>query len=69
LLEYLVLRRGEVVSRQEIEEHIYNDVVESFSNVVDSAVCTLRRKITPSGASPLIHTRRGLGYVLESLPQ
>jgi DNA-binding response OmpR family regulator len=69
LLEYLVLRRGEVVSRQEIEEHIYNDVVESFSNVVDSAVCTLRRKITPSGALPLIHTRRGMGYVLESLPQ
>jgi|ERR1043166_106465 DNA-binding response OmpR family regulator len=66
LLEYLALRRGEVVSRTEIEEHIYSDSAELMSNAVDSAICNLRSKISPPGAAPLIHTRRGMGYVLES---
>jgi DNA-binding response OmpR family regulator len=68
LLEYLALRQGQVVSRSEIEQHIYNDSVDPLSNVVDSAICMLRKKITPSGAKPLIHTRRGHGYVLENSP-
>ena len=37
-----------------------------MSNAVDSAVCNLRKKITPSGAEPVIRTRRGMGYVLEA---
>ncbi len=61
LLEYLALRRGELVNRTEIEEHIYDDLVEPMSNVVDSAICILRKKLK----HPLIHTRRGLGYILE----
>ena len=65
LLEYLALRQGEVVSRSEIEQHIYAEGVDPFSNVVDSAVCMLRKKMTPPGVKPLIHTRRGHGYVLE----
>lgn len=69
LLEYLILRRGEVVSRSDIETHIYDDSVELMSNVVDSAICVLRKKLTPPGAAPLIHTRRGLGYVLENEPK
>jgi DNA-binding response OmpR family regulator len=63
LLEYLVRRRSEVVSRSDIEEHIYDGQVDPMSNVVDSAVCGLRKKL---GAGPLIHTRRGLGYILDS---
>ncbi|HUJ71690.1 MAG TPA: response regulator transcription factor [Verrucomicrobiae bacterium] len=66
LLEYLMLRRGEVVSRSEIEEHIYSESADPLSNVVDSAICTLRRKITPHGKLPLIATKRGLGYVLDA---
>ena len=62
LLEYLAMRRGEVVPRHEIEAHIYDDLVEPMSNVVDSAVYSLRRKIGPE----LIRTRRGLGYILEA---
>ena len=62
LLEYLALRRGEVVPRAEIEAHIYDELVEPLSNVVDAAVYGLRRKI---GAG-LICTRRGLGYVLQA---
>lgn len=65
LIEYLAARRGAVVSRAEIESHIYDDLADPMSNVVDSAVCILRRKLAEAGAPPLIHTRRGLGYVLD----
>lgn len=64
LLAYLAGRAGEVVSRTEIEAHIYDDRVEPMSNVVDSAVCALRRKIDRPGEPSLIVTRRRVGYVL-----
>ena len=60
LLEYLARRLDEVVPRSEIEAHIYDEMVEPMSNVVDTAIYALRQKV---GAG-LIHTRRGLGYVL-----
>ena len=64
LLEYLMLKPRRVISRREIEEHIYNDLDAPESNAVDSAICALRRKIsTYPGAPQVIHTRRGLGYV------
>jgi DNA-binding response OmpR family regulator len=66
LLEYLAQRRGHVVSRPEIEEHIYDGQVDPMSNVVDSAICGLRKKLSVAGDAPLIHTRRGLGYVLDA---
>jgi DNA-binding response OmpR family regulator len=65
LLEYLARRAGEVVTRSEIETHIYNDEIDPVSNVVESAVCSLRRKLGGVEGAPLIHTRRGLGYVLK----
>jgi DNA-binding response OmpR family regulator len=65
LLEYLVLRRGEVVTRTEIEHRIYDERVEPASNVVDSAICTLRKKIDLPGKPSLIRTRRGIGYTLK----
>lgn len=65
LLEYLARRRGHIVSRSQIEAHLYPDGDAPLSNAVDSAICQLRRKICPPGSEPLIHTRRGLGYVLE----
>ncbi len=67
LLEYLARRRGHVVSRSEIEAHIYDEQVDPMSNVVDSAVCSLRKKLGVVGGCALIHTRRGLGYVLEEI--
>ena len=66
LLEYLARHRGAVVSRAQIERHIYDDTVELMSNAVDSAICALRRKIELPGMPPLIQTRRGVGYVLKS---
>lgn len=64
LLELLVLRRGTVVGRSEIEEHIYDERVEPLSNVVDAAIYSLRRKIDVAEAPSLISTRRGLGYMI-----
>jgi len=64
LLEYLALRREAVVTRSEIEAHIYDDLANPMSNVVDSAICILRRKLTDAGVPPVIHTRRGWGYCL-----
>lgn len=66
LLEFLMLRAGQVVSRADIEEHIYDEQSDPMSNVIDTAVCALRRAIkTPGSDAPLIHTRRGMGYIIE----
>jgi len=62
LLEQLLARRGEVVSRSDIEAHIYDAQVEPMSNVVDAAVYALRKKIDEPGQPSLIETRRGMGY-------
>jgi DNA-binding response OmpR family regulator len=68
LLEYLAVRCGEVVSRSEIEAHIYPDAADLMSNTVDSAICILRKKLGLSGVSTRIQTRRGMGYVIEGKP-
>ena len=65
LLEYLAQRRGQIVTRSEIETHIYNESAELMSNAVDSAICTLRKKLSLPGHPQLIHTKRGLGYMLK----
>jgi DNA-binding response OmpR family regulator len=64
LLEYLARRRGHIVTRAEIEEHIYGGEVDLASNAVDSAICSLRQKLAAANPTPLTHTRRGLGYEL-----
>ena len=67
LLEYLAARHGSVVSRAEIEAHIYDERAEPMSNVVDATVYALRKKIDPPGAvQSLIRTRRGMGYELRA---
>jgi DNA-binding response OmpR family regulator len=65
LLEYLVHRCREVVTQEEIEEHLYADDVELMSNVIESILSSLRRKLYEANPAPLIHTRRGLGYMLD----
>jgi len=64
LLELLALRAGEVVTRTEIWEHLYDFDSCAQSNVVDVYVGYLRKKIERLGLPRLIHTRRGQGYVL-----
>lgn len=65
LLECLARRPGQVLSREQIEAHLYSEADSPLSNAVDAAVYALRRKLSPAGEPRLIHTRRGLGYVLE----
>jgi DNA-binding response OmpR family regulator len=66
LLEYLAMRAGEVVSRTDIWEHVYEFNSEADSNVVDVYIGYLRKKIERPGKPSLIHTLRGKGYSLEA---
>jgi two-component system copper resistance phosphate regulon response regulator CusR len=68
LLEYLARRRGEVVGRAEIAEHVWDDSYEPFSNVIEVYVRRLRHKLDVPGRPSLIRTRRGEGYVLAAPP-
>jgi DNA-binding response OmpR family regulator len=64
LLEYLAHRAGQVVTRTEIWEHVYDFNSTAESNVVDVFIGHLRRKIERPDLARLIHTRRGHGYML-----
>jgi two-component system copper resistance phosphate regulon response regulator CusR len=64
LLEYLARRAGDVVSRGDIAEHVWDDHFDPLSNVVDVYVQRLRRKLDQPGRDSLIRTRRGEGYQL-----
>jgi len=68
LLEYLATRAGQVVTRTDIWEHVYDFDSDSQSNVVDVYVGYLRKKLEAAHLPKLIHTRRGQGYVLGELP-
>jgi DNA-binding response OmpR family regulator len=65
LLEYLAFRKGAVVSRQEIWNHVYEDSEGGSSNAVDVYIGYLRKKLNSGGRDNVIHTRRGQGYYLE----
>ena len=62
VLEYLALRRGQIVSRADVEAHVYDGNADLMSNVVDTVICALRRKIDQPGLMSFIRTRRGMGY-------
>lgn len=66
VLEYLMRNPGQVLSRNQIGEHVWNLDFYAESNVVDVYIGYLRRKIDTPGRMPLIHTVRGAGYRLES---
>ena len=65
ILEYLVNNQGIVLSRDRIEQHIWNYDYEGGSNVVDVYIRYLRKKIDDGFEPKLIHTVRGAGYVLK----
>lgn len=66
LLEILARHPGQVFSREQLEARLYSDAASPLSNAVDAAIYSLRKKLCPAEAPPLIHTRRGLGYVLQA---
>jgi two-component system, OmpR family, copper resistance phosphate regulon response regulator CusR len=65
LLDYLARHAGQVVSRTLIAQNVWDMHFDSDTNVVDVAVRRLRAKIDDPFAEKLIHTVRGVGYVLE----
>jgi len=68
LLEFLARNAGRVVGRAEISDHVWDDNYDPVSNLIESYINRLRRKLDAPGLPPLIHTRRGAGYVLAEAP-
>ncbi len=68
LLEYLARNAGRVVSKTMIMEHVWDYNFDPHTNVVESRICRLRDKIDKGFGTPLIHTVRGMGYVLTENP-
>lgn len=67
-LEYLVMHAGRVVSRADIVAHVWDENHDPASNAIEVYVKRLRRKVDEGEATPLIHTRRGAGYLLAVAP-
>jgi len=67
LLEHLMLRTGETVSRSELHDKVWDMHFDPSSNVIDAHVARLRKKLGKAGASASIATRRGIGFVLEPI--
>lgn len=65
LLEYLMRNTGRIISKTMITEHVWDYNFDPMSTVVESRICHLRDKIDRPFATKLIHTIRGVGYVLE----
>jgi len=64
LLEYFLLHPEQVVRRTDLLEKVWDLHFDPMTNVVDVHVGNLRRKLRAAGAAPLIHTVRGVGYML-----
>ncbi len=64
LLHYLMRHAGQVVSRTMIQEHVWNYEYDGLTNVVDVHINRLRNRVDRGFDRPLIHTLRGVGYVL-----
>lgn len=64
LLEYLVRRQGEVVSRADIGEHVWDDSFDPMSNLIEVYIQRLRRRVDDGHDVKLIATRRGAGYTI-----
>jgi two-component system OmpR family response regulator len=65
LLEYLMRNKGRIVSKTAILEHVYDYSFDPQTNVVDVLVCRLRNKVDRDFEPKMIHTVRGMGYVLK----
>ena len=64
VLEYLMRHQGQVLSREQIEQHVWDFDYEGGSNMVDVYIRYLRRKLDEGYEKKLIHTVRGAGYVM-----
>ena len=69
LLRYLMLNPNRVLSKTQILDHVWDYDFRGESGIVESYISYLRRKVDADAAVPLIHTRRGVGYVLRLPPE
>ena len=65
ILEYLIRNKGKVVSKEKIEEHVWDFDYEGGSNIVEVYIKFLRKKIDDNFSPKLIHTIRRVGYILK----
>jgi len=65
ILEYLMCNSNSVITRTMIQDHVWGIDYDSESNLVDVYIRRLRGKLDESGQSSLIHTIRGVGYILK----
>jgi len=65
LLEYLLLNKNKILSRHKIEDNVWNYDYEGGTNVVDVYITYLRKKIDEGYSTKLIHTVRGIGYIMK----
>lgn len=66
ILEYMIINQGIVLSREKIENHVWNFDYSGGTNVVDVYIRYLRKKIDDEHDVKLIHTVRGMGYVIRT---
>ena len=64
LLEYLLINKNQILSRERILNHVWGYDFEGSGNVVDVYMNYVRKKIEADGQRKLIHTVRGIGYVM-----
>ena len=69
LLRYLMLNPNRVLSKAQILDHVWDYDFRGESGIVESYISYLRRKVDTAGLPPLIHTKRGVGYVLRRPPE
>ena len=65
VLEYLIQNKGRVLSRDKIRDGVWDYAYEGESNIIDVLIKNIRKKIDIGDSKPIIHTKRGLGYVLK----
>lgn len=65
VLEYLIQNKGHVLSRDKIRDSVWDYGYEGESNIIDVLIKNIRKKIDIGNSKQLIHTKRGLGYVLK----
>ncbi len=68
MLEYLMRRQRQVVTRADIADHVWDDGFDPLSNLIEVYIQRLRRKIDDGQPVKLIQTRRGAGYMLSAEP-
>jgi DNA-binding response OmpR family regulator len=66
ILEYLMINRGRVISKEELLEHVWDRGIEIFSNTVEVHMLNIRIKFRDMGGGNIVKTHRGFGYEIES---